>query len=377
MTLIARVQFRHAPIYIGDLLVSSPSGRVQSRVDIPLRVDVNSGLPEDSTFHISGLRQKLNLISPRLLVSFAGNLLQAYSMINALRELDQSGKLSLTTASELISSTPESDKDNLVLIGTIIEPKRRGAQLYSLNYRATQRSIAGGVITAGGSGEVALRNFLPNLLRINPVPLSDDNLYDWADLFALNLASNLFGRELFAGKNLVDMWGGGFEVATFQSNDTFAKLDDILFIFFGVILSPNRDEGAIKFLPFLVKNQYFEDALLVRITECEMNGRELGVVTDRRHLVAPLVKNESDYDLSLIPKLSYSYRHLCCFLLSPDKKQTGVSIYRDLAEEPQFVASIEDRRVRFSFRRSLYEELEQRTSAMMGVPCHLQFPVPH
>jgi hypothetical protein len=200
-------------------------------------------------------------------------------MLSALRQLDHQGKLSLASFDDMLTNTP--DRNNLSLLGTIIEPKRLGARLYSFSYGATQRSVKGGMFRAAGSGEPAFRTFLPKLLQLIPTPISDDDLYEWGDLFALNLASNFLGRELFTGKNLVDMWGGGFEVAAFQTNGSFAKLDEVLFIFFGVILSPKGDEGAIRFLPLLIKNQYFEDALIVRITECEIVGKELRALTDR------------------------------------------------------------------------------------------------
>jgi hypothetical protein len=85
MTMIARLRRNGVPLYLGDLLITREGGGFET-IDIPTVADVNAKLPSGVARSVVGLAQKLNLISDRLVVAWAGNLLQARSLIREIAE---------------------------------------------------------------------------------------------------------------------------------------------------------------------------------------------------------------------------------------------------------------------------------------------------
>ena len=86
MTMIARLTRNGVPLYLGDLLMTR-DGRGSEKIDIPTVADVNAKFPPEVARSVVGLAQKLNLISDRLVVAWAGNLLQARSLIREIAEM--------------------------------------------------------------------------------------------------------------------------------------------------------------------------------------------------------------------------------------------------------------------------------------------------
>ena len=89
MTLIARSVFNGVPSYFGDLLLSREHNGEHFQMDIPALRNINNQLPDNADRQISGMAQKLNRLSDRLFVSWAGSYIQARAMLRDLKELEE------------------------------------------------------------------------------------------------------------------------------------------------------------------------------------------------------------------------------------------------------------------------------------------------
>ena len=113
MTLIARAKFGRFCFYIGDLLLTGErnSGRP---VDLPVARNINSLLPQAASRRVTGTAQKLNLVSERLIIGWAGSLVQARPMLRDFATLSASGKLTcLDDVRDAIERVPWRDRDDL------------------------------------------------------------------------------------------------------------------------------------------------------------------------------------------------------------------------------------------------------------------------
>ena len=92
MTLIARARIGSVPVYWGDLLLSMKGDNARP-VNIPAADNVNALLPTKRSRSISGTTQKLNIISDRLIIAWAGNHIHARATIREIADLERAGKL--------------------------------------------------------------------------------------------------------------------------------------------------------------------------------------------------------------------------------------------------------------------------------------------
>src|SRR5262249_5218892 len=123
MTMIARIIRDRVPIYLGDLLLSG-EGNGNRDLDIPAIAKINARLPGGTSRSVIGLTQKLNLISDRLVVAWAGNVLQARLLIREISEAVAGGASTWQEVGHVLQQTPESDRNDVSLIGSILVPSQ-------------------------------------------------------------------------------------------------------------------------------------------------------------------------------------------------------------------------------------------------------------
>src|SRR5687768_569719 len=91
MTLIATFSVNKYPVVFGDLLLTGPAS-AGKRVALPTQ-GPDHDFFGDSGWAISGLTQKVNIVSPNCAIAWAGSWLEARCAISGLRDLAQSQTL--------------------------------------------------------------------------------------------------------------------------------------------------------------------------------------------------------------------------------------------------------------------------------------------
>jgi hypothetical protein len=375
MTMIARLRRNGVPLYLGDLLITREGGGFET-IDIPTVADVNAKLPSGVARSVVGLAQKLNLISDRLVVAWAGNLLQARSLIREIAERVAEGTaMKWQDVASIIDAIPAVDKNDVSLIGTILTPAgSSGVDLQHFNYCAERKCINGTEIVAAGSGAddlIALAS------QTNSVAMPEDNLL-WAVRQGLALPAPLVGYEASTAGNILDWWGGAIEIAG-VANRRFQKATNILHTIWRATRS---DEACyeIKLIPKFIKYDYFEDVLLVQTLDLSDPPRSGSgdIIEHALRCYTPLLKNSRQYDFSKLVIPDFNHHTLCCYV-SMTPKLSGadfVRIYHSDTGDTPFRVSPSVRRISgqpmalISFQDRLKIDLEEAITSATGLRAH-------
>jgi hypothetical protein len=311
MTLIARLTRNGTPLYLGDLLISR-EGKTSERVDIPTVANINAKLPPDITRSVVGMSQKLNLISDRLLVAWAGNMLQARLLTREIAEKVADGiATKWQDIGAIIDRIPEGDRNDVSLIGTILNP---GIDIQHFHLCAQKKLVNGIEIVTAGSGAddlIALAS------QAGVIQTGTTDNFLWAVKQGLSLAAALVGYESSTGDNILNWWGGAIEIAGI-ANGRFRKASNILHSIWQATMT-DKDRYEIRLIPKFIKYDYFEDVLLVQTLDV---SDPLGVGTGEvnEHALwcyTPLLKNRNQYDFSKLVIPDFSHHTLCCFISMP------------------------------------------------------------
>ena len=376
LTLIAQISFNGIPIYIGDLLLSADV-KPSHVVDIPAGKDINARLPEGAHRAVHALRQKVNLISDRLIIAWAGSYLQALSLMSEMKRAIDNGDLTLETIRQIVESRDPGDRDDLQLVGTILTPDhldKGRVHLQHFEYCIDCVSVGEVKIYAGGTGADDLLQIIPQGVAANPLPdcqPESPEHYGWAFTQALGVSGALIGHETITGENILDWWGGGIEVASFVDGK-FQKLTDVLHTIWRAIkIDSQRYE--IRFVSKLIKYDYFEDALVAQTFSVAINrANQKAVIEDHSYrMYTPILKGRRDYDLSKFEPRDLRHTTLCCYvLLEPRDPSLGnlVRVYYDASGDTPFrISRLADDLI-FSFRGDLLNNLESDVSRATGLP---------
>ena len=107
MTLIAGINIYGFPLIIGDLLVTRDKSGGEN-VSIPHTRRINSKLPLDARFSVSGLRQKINILSEQLAFAVAGDANQAHDFLETMRNCSFEQDLSFDRLTRNLSAIESS-----------------------------------------------------------------------------------------------------------------------------------------------------------------------------------------------------------------------------------------------------------------------------
>ncbi|HWX82161.1 MAG TPA: hypothetical protein VNZ48_01065 [Xanthobacteraceae bacterium] len=367
------------PIYIGDLLLSADV-KPNHVVDIPAIKDINARLPKGTPRSVHALRQKLNLISDRLIVAWAGSYLQARSLMSEMKRAADNGNITLENIRQIVESRDPGDRDDLQFVGTLLTPNHLGdgrVYLQHFEYCIDCISMGDVQIYAGGSGANDLLRIVPHGVVSNPLPdcqPESPEHYDWALAQAMAVSGALIGHETTTAENIPNWWGGGIEVASFVEGK-FQKLTDVLHTVWRAIkIDSQRYE--ICFVPKLIKYDYFEDALVAQTFSISINSaNHKAVVEDHSYrMYTPILKGRHSYDLSRFEPRDLRHTTLCCYvLMEPPDPSLGnlVRVYYDaMGDTPFRFAKSADNFV-FSFRGDLLNNLESDVSRATGLPAKL------
>jgi hypothetical protein len=374
MTLIARILIDDdaVPLFFADALLSA-EGKWPFQVDITASQDINALLPSDAECQIAGTVQKINVLSDRVVVAWAGDTDQAKRVIGSIAKLDQDNRLTFATLSQLIEASKDEIKDTVALIGVLFTRNDIGEVINAewFDFNGDLRFLNSGNVSydvmVAGTGKNTFLKLFDELL-----PTFEDNsdLLALADQIAASLISTLFPYEIMTGGNLLEWWGGAFEIATFNTEaKAIQKVSDILFTFWRV--TPGK-EGQVELalVPRFIKQGYFEDALVLQDVKADISDGKMARPVLHAHMVLPLLKSKVDYDFSKAELGNFSHKMLCAFILPHDAvspEDIGVRVYWNANGEDKFDIALTSELLSLSIAKEFVATLESDIASMLGV----------
>ncbi len=90
MTLVASFAVKNWPVLVGDIMISAPEHGQKTRpFNIPTHGNVNARLPPASERIVSGLIQKVTILSPHLALAWSGTSICARSVFRDILQRNQ------------------------------------------------------------------------------------------------------------------------------------------------------------------------------------------------------------------------------------------------------------------------------------------------
>ena len=362
MTLIAAAGIDTYPVVFGDLLISGPE-RPGSAADISLASAVTSVFPPGSDWSILGLNQKVVLLGDNCVIAWAGNVVFARRVIAGLRALASQAPLSLPIVEKYLAELDPAMKDQDSFVGWV----RDGKLFHQFWYRADiAEGALFGRVSAGGS---AATDFVMLTSQISGgswnAPGQALAGLELAISSMLSATSLLLRAELSSQNNLLQYFGGGYEIATIIG-DKFAKVGGIAFVFW---MAHVTDGEVVLSGPWLVlKQDYADDFLLLRALRMRPGNvsTDPPLIDEDRHVVAPFgstVDAERANSISW-PGMEATFTCHVVLVHSP----TDITVFNriDYSESrtPKSISfSLEDRHISFAVNRQFADELTQSVRA--------------
>jgi hypothetical protein len=362
MTLIAAAGLDTYPVVFGDLLIPGPE-RPGSAPDISLAGAVTSVFPPGSDWSILGLNQKVVLLGEHCAIAWAGDVVFACTVIAGLRALASRAPLSLPIVETYLAELDPTMKDQVSFVGWVGD----GEVFHQFWYRAdTAESALFGRVSAGGS---AATDFVMLALQISGgswnVPGQALAGLERAMSSMLSATSLLLRAELSSENNLLQYFGGGYEIAT-VIGDKFAKVGDIAFVFW---MANVTDGEAVLSGPWLVlKQDYADDFLLLRVLRMRPGNvsTDPPLIEEDRHVVAPFGNTVAAALANSISWPGMEATFTCHVVLVHSPQDITVFNRIDYSESrtPKSISfSLEDRHIGFVVSRQFADELTQSVRA--------------
>ena len=254
----------------------------------------------------SELYSKINLLGDRLAVAWSGPVNQAERAMRVLARVSDHPDLTLEKIGRELDAIEAQSLNRLQLIGTLLGDARgamRSAHCFAYGVKGNSTASFGTVFAAGTG-----RDFFLNLLGKS----------DWTNSGTGNefqvahvLLSALTNKEYRIGSTILNRWGGGFEAVTCsQVAPRFEKVGDILHTFWRM---RERADDSLGFTPMFYKTRYWRDGMIIRSARFEETGPgSFKLASNDLTLVPPLLRQVSDYNLTELGEVDFSYRAICC-----------------------------------------------------------------
>ena len=143
--------------------------------------------------------------------------------------------------------------------------------------------------------------------------LEQPGLPDHAIFFAMALTGIFLNTEIATLKSLMNLYGGGYEIAYITASGEFLKLDGVTYIFW--VAKFDGKEVALEALPRLAFGyRYYNDLLVVRSWEPRETD---GVLTHRENIypVAPVHRYLTANERQSPPLPDMNGKWLCNYVL--------------------------------------------------------------
>lgn len=311
MTVIASFNINTCPILLGDLLISG-NENLQSFLNVPTIGEITKIFPKGSGFVPTGLRQKIAILNENLALAWAGARISAQIIIsNLLKEAQKKANWKLGDLSYFFTDYDKEHANNVGIVGY----SNDGKGIFSFGYGANQikyHSEKYGLVRLCGSGATSLKSYLDNF-NIPPASRTTNPL-ETAVGNTLAITTYMTGLEKTTGSNLIEYYGGGFEILSFVRR-TFRKIDDITYLIW--VGRQMSDLSWRLSLPETCIKYYYQDDILL-IKKAEFKAQPTGTLTSVNkavYIVAPIYRNVDNVVLKNINLSSFNSRFICSFII--------------------------------------------------------------
>lgn len=270
----------------GDLLITRESDAAPNLKVPAISEDVGDFFGE-SGWVLSGLHQKVCIISEVCAIAWAGSYLGALIAVAGLRNLAAASNFTLANIKEFLVGNQDLEKHAVSLVGWFREEKTIEPFYYGYGVQM-RNSPKLGYVQCAGSGLDAMRQLIEVFDGSNFNGNENANPGEFALTMGLNLAVNLLRAEHtwgMAAPTLRSFFGGGYELAMYHGGK-FQKIGGVTFVLWEaqVIDSSTLDVR----INLLLTQSYKGDALLTRSAFVKIGEDGLILSNEQAHVVQPL-----------------------------------------------------------------------------------------
>lgn len=361
MTVIAAFRLEGFPILFGDLLTTGTMKANDRTFAIPAVGHVQDFFG-DSGWAITGLHQKVTLITSNCVVAWAGSYLGARIAISALKSLSQKSRPTCEMILHCLGSNQDIQQHPASFVGFVLEDDG----IRQFQFQADQfESASLGIVYLCGTGSYAIHEFSDLLKNAKFKETGATNIAVNAVAHTLMLGGLLLQSEFRGGDSattLMNMFGGGYEIAFYQ-NGGFQKLSDLTYVFWEAKLQ--KDGVKIAIPEFVVKQKYIGDHLFIRSarTEASLQGAALRIKDEQRHVIRPMFESANDIEPSELASISLQSNLLChCILVRNENSLVGVyTRVQRYAPSSKVTITIEDQddQIIFGFQDALIRDIAE------------------
>lgn len=309
MTLITSFDVQGCPVLFGDLLISSDENLKQT-ISVPTINEITKIFPKGSGFVPTSLRQKVALINENLALAWSGSALGAKVILGQLiQEAPKKLHWNLVDLSAFFKDFDGQYGEDVGIVGF----SNDGKGIFSFGYGKCVEKFSTakyGLVRLSGSGAIDFKKYLDM-----DIPLASRavNPLENAVGTTLLLSTHMHGLESISGMNLLQYYGGGFEMASYVRKK-FQKIDDITYL---VWTGFQEDDLSWRLnLPRAAIKYYYEnDVLLIRKIDFvpETEGC-LKCENESLYFVSPIYRIANPSELKNTP-FSFNSRFICHFVI--------------------------------------------------------------
>ena len=310
MTVIASFSIEKYPVLLGDLLISGFED-LDTTLNLPTIGEITRVFTKGSIRVPIRLRQKTAILNENLAITWSGIESSAQKIINSLYQKAKNQEYwNLEDLSTFFKDFDNTLGKDVGIIGL----SNDGSGIFSFGYGETNKlpSVKYGLIRSSGSGAKDLILCLNDFDK--PIISKKINPLETAIGTTLAVTTYLMGNESVNGQNLIQLYGGGYEIVSFV-NKKFKKIDDITYlIWFG---KQNSDSSWGLSLPkTIIKYFYQNDILIIRKIEVvHENNKPPKCENEAIYSISPIYRQINNSELKNLNLQSFNSRFICSFIV--------------------------------------------------------------
>ncbi|MFJ2526418.1 hypothetical protein ACIOWB_25175 [Pseudomonas capeferrum] len=287
MTAIAGFEFRGTAFLYGDIIATAPVHPGFPHVEVPTYLSDDGSGPISGGRGVSGLYQKIILLSESCAIACTGRVDEIVSIIHEFRKLP-SEKL---TGTVMLRMLEEDTELKIYDVGVIILTVEDSKPVITAHNVTQIDSALFENAVAAGSGVEAFEKYL-YMYGENPLgEIAEDEIVVYgtcAVLFQFSLLlHHEFNKQDFSD-TFYDHFGGGYELIAFYDGK-LQKINNALYVFCKGLI--NSDGFLSVDTPsLLIKQEHIDSELYIRSvhTTHKSHNESADILSDRTFLIPPI-----------------------------------------------------------------------------------------
>ena len=306
MTIIAGFSKDGCPILIGDILLSTEDDS-EIEIVLPTIGRISKDYLSNAKRKPVGLCQKINLLSPKLAIAWAGSMNHAKSFMQKVFENGLNTKPSYEGLQEAFNRIKENEK--IAIIGIY----RDGKEIRMFDFNARPVNFPEGefrYFRARGSGYEALVAIV-GTYREN-ITSGQPNKLDRGIATAVNFNMSLLSQEIITRVPLEKAYGAGYEILHPLGNG-LSKFNDLTYLFWKAE-EETKGQWKLQSFPFLGANySYYGDILVIRNVRVSPDLKSLSckIDNDELHFISPIHRAIRNEELIGYTPTSLNSKYIC------------------------------------------------------------------